>query len=85
VLHKRISYEDLLANPAASIKRISDELGLMFGDFEITRALEGASKEETRRNKAMVGRGNVLTSAQKEKIYNFASYYPSHNFSPIGL
>ncbi len=79
------SYEELVRNPSAAIKRIANELHLDIIDSEIEGALMAASKVETRKNKGEVGRGRALTNVQKDRVRRFASYYPSVDFSTIGL
>lgn len=80
-----IAYRELLADPAATVKKISDGFGLGLRDIEIERALESASRKQTRKNVGEVGRGQALTPAQRDKIRRLASYYPEREFSPIGL
>jgi Sulfotransferase domain len=81
----RTSYEEVVGNPLAAIKRIANELHLDVNDSEIEGALVAASKVETRKNKGEVGRGRVMTNVQKNRVRRFASYYPSVDFSTIGL
>lgn len=80
-----VNYEGLLANPMATLKKISDEFNLGLNELEINHALEKASQMPTRMNRAKAGRGDALTRIQKDKIYRFSSYYPSQDFSLIGL
>ena len=61
-----VTYEGLLQDPLATVKQISAEFGLFLDDAVVERALVGASNSETRKNVAKIGRGNVLTAAQKE-------------------
>jgi Sulfotransferase domain len=79
------SYEELVGNPLAAVKRIANELHLDINGSGIEEALVAASKAETRKNVGEIGRGSALTSVQKNRVRRFASYYPSVDFSTIGL
>ena len=80
-----VAYENLLARPEATIRTISDELGLGLSESQIQTALESASQKPTLKNVAQVGRGEALTKAHKERVHAFATYYPRQDFSAIGL
>lgn len=80
-----VSYEELVTAPSATVKRIAGELSLDVNGSTIENALAMASVSSTRRNVGTVGRGQVLAKRQKDKVLKFASYYPSVDFSPIGL
>jgi hypothetical protein len=80
-----VSYEELLAKPFAVIKNISDGFGLGCSDVDINGALLSASQRPTRKNVAKAGRGAMLMATHKDKIRDFARYYPEHDFSQIGL
>jgi Sulfotransferase domain len=80
-----VSYEELVAEPSATIRRIAGELRLNVSDSTIINVLAQASTSPTRKNVGGVGRGHTLTKQQKDRVRKFASYYPSVDFSLIGL
>lgn len=80
-----INYEKLLGDPVATLTYISNEIGLGLSKSAIEGALEKAGKRPTKKNICKIGRGELLTAAQKNKIRKFASYYPSQDLSAIGL
>jgi hypothetical protein len=80
-----VKYEDLLADPQAMLTRLSGELDLGLSQDAIEGALKKAASMPTKKNMCQVGRGEILTSAQKDRIRKFASYYPTRDFSAIGL
>lgn len=80
-----VSYEELVAEPVGSVRRIAGELRLKVEESVIENALAQASQSSTRKNVGKVGRGHALTREQKDRVHKFASYYPSVDFSPIGL
>ncbi|HVO94693.1 MAG TPA: sulfotransferase domain-containing protein [Terriglobales bacterium] len=80
-----VTYEALLAKPSDVIRSISDQFELGLNDSDINVALVSASQRPTRKNVAIAGRGEMLTNGHKDKIRNFAGYYPKHDFSQIGL
>jgi sulfotransferase family protein len=83
-----LSYEDLIINKP---KAISDVLGF-YGLGAPMRGIEQrineieSEKRRTRFNKGIAGRGESgLSDTQKRRIRNYAKYYPSTDFSRIGL
>jgi hypothetical protein len=80
-----INYEQLVSNPFETIQKTAGELKLGFRDSEIRAALVAVVQRSTRKNVGRIGRGSILSDAQKAKIQGLASYYPSINFSRIGL
>lgn len=81
-----VNYDDLVADPMATLAKVSDELGLDLNKSTIQTALERASQKFTKKSIGQRGRGDsFLTAAQKDKIRKFASYYPTRDFSAVGL
>ena len=80
-----VLYRELLAEPLATVKRIVAELNLSVEEPTFANALTQASESSTRMNVGRTGRGEGLARHQKERVYKFASYYPTIDFSPIGL
>lgn len=80
-----VKYEDLLEDPGAMLTRLSGELGLGLSKDAIESAMKKAASMPTKKNLAQIGRGEILTRAQKDRIRKFASYYPTRDFSAVGL
>jgi hypothetical protein len=81
-----VRYEDLVTDPASTLADVFDKIGLGLSRPIIEGALERAARIPTKKNLAKIGRGAaLLTAEQKNRIKKFASYYPSVDFSPVGL
>jgi hypothetical protein len=80
-----VSYEELVRDPPATIRRITDALCLDAKDAAIEHALHAASLQPTRRNVAVIGRGGSLSEKHRQRICQLSSYYPNRDFGPIGL
>ena len=83
-----LTYEELITDKMGAIQRILNFYGL--GAYE--KALESKIREtesESRKirfNKGVAGRGKTgLTDSQKDRIRKLTRYYPSTDFSRIGL
>lgn len=83
-----LRYEDLIGDKPETIKNILDFYGLaapMRGIEQCVREIE-ARKRTTRFNKGIAGRGESrLSDSQKQRIKSYARYFPTTNFSRIGL
>ena len=81
-----VDYDDLVVDPMATLMNISDKLDLNLSRPVIQTAMDGASRQFTKKNTGQRGRGELLlTKAQKDRIRKFASYYPTRDFSAVGL
>ena len=84
-----LSYEEMTANWEGSVKKILNFYGIQRTTEEIRRALEavrGRPRRETRVNVGVAGRGaTLLSERQKAEIERLASFYPSVDFSRIGI
>jgi hypothetical protein len=84
-----ISYEEAIEDWNATLNKIAEFYGISKSEKEITRALNTTlkkKKKDIRFNKGVAGRGiTALSDEQKEKIVNFARFYPWVDFSSIGL
>jgi len=83
-----LKYEDLITDKP---KRVSDVLAF-YGLAAPLRGIEKRIKEiesekrRTRFNKGVAGRGRSrLSQCQRDRIKGYAKYYPTTNFSRIGL
>lgn len=80
-----LRYEDLIGGEVEAVKRITVDARMGVDDATIKTALSQAREGETRLNKGVAGRGEALPQAVKDKIRRLTDYYPSTDFSPIGL
>jgi hypothetical protein len=81
-----LTYEGLTADPAGALRGCLDFCGLPASDGAVAAAVAQARSRPTRHNKGVAGRGDAdLTVAQKDRIRRLAAYYPSVDFTPVGL
>jgi hypothetical protein len=83
-----LTYEDLIADKPKAINDVLGFYGLgapMRGIEQRVSEIE-SQKRRTRFNKGIAGRGESrLSDSQKRRIRNYAKYYPTTDFSRIGL
>jgi len=83
-----LSYEDLIADKPSAIKNILEfyDLGAARRSIE-EKVKETESRERSIRfNKGVAGRGKTgLNDRQKERIRRLSKYYPTTDFSRIGI
>ncbi len=83
-----LSYEDLVADKPSSVLKVLEFYGLGASRRGVEQRIEAIESEERkiRFNKGVTGRGRSgLDDRQKEQIRRLARYYPSTDFSRIGL
>lgn len=81
-----VNYEELLRDPKAILHKILEYLGESRSSTAIEAALEQVKGVNTRKNQAVVGRGNCqLTAKQKARIMELRQYYSHIDFSSVGL
>lgn len=83
-----LSYEELINNKPTSITNVLKFYGLgapLRGIEQRIRETE-SEKRRTRFNKGVAGRGDArLSESQKSRIRSYARYFPTTDFSRIGL
>jgi hypothetical protein len=87
-----LTYEEVIADWKEALKKVLLFYGIQRTDEEIEKALnvihqQGSGKgRKIRINKGVIGRGRAtLTDAQRERIIGLARFYPSVDFSRIGI
>jgi tetratricopeptide (TPR) repeat protein len=83
-----LSYEDLVADKPSSVLKVLEFYGLGASRRGVEQRIGEIESEERkiRFNKGVTGRGSSgLDDRQKEQIRRLARYYPSTDFSRIGL
>lgn len=83
-----LSYEELINDKPGSISNVLKFYGLgapLRGIEQRIREIE-SEKRRTRFNKGVAGRGDErLSQSQKDRIRSYARYFPTTDFSRIGL
>jgi tetratricopeptide (TPR) repeat protein len=83
-----LSYEELVADKPSGVLKVLEFYGLGASRQGVERRIGEIESEERkiRFNKGVTGRGKSgLADRQKEQIRNLTRYYPSTDFSRIGL
>lgn len=80
-----ITYEELNQDTSGTVKKILTKLKISVSDKEINEYIVSASQKNTRKNLAVIGRGDALPQELKDRVYKFASYYSDVDFSPLGI
>ena len=83
-----MNYEELRANPFDVIKEFGRKFDLRADGPAIEAALAAATApgNRTRKNVGINGRGSArLSEAQKDRVRRLTRYYPTRDFSRIGL
>ncbi len=85
VRHITVLYEDMLADPAQTLARIMAFYDVDASEEQIRQGIEKVASADTRRNKAVTGRGDQLSTEIKNRIRHYTKFYKDTDFSPIGL
>jgi hypothetical protein len=83
-----LSYEELTADKPSTVENILGFYGLGASRRAIEHTIRGmeSGRRNIRFNKGVAGRGTTgLSAEQKSRISRLAGYYPSTDFSRIGL
>jgi hypothetical protein len=83
-----LNYEDMIGDKPAAVGKVLDFYGLaapMRGIEERISENE-SNKQRTRFNKGVAGRGRLrLSEAQRERICGYARFFPTTDFSRLGV
>lgn len=80
-----VNYEDLAMDPVRVVAEIFDYYAVDASRDDIAAALDVTSAQNTRKNKAVQGRGSLLSDAAKARIYELAAFYSGYDLGPIGI
>jgi hypothetical protein len=80
-----VKYEDLRADPLGQFLATARFCDPAVSEREVEDWIAAAKLVPTRKNKAVVGRGQVLPAAAKDQLARLAGYYPDVDFSSVGL
>ena len=80
------TYEEMLRDPVSEILGVVRWIGQggVTGE-DVEAALAGVEGMNTRKNKAVTGRGQQLPAHLIAEVRRMASYYPEIDFSDIGI
>ena len=79
-----VRYEDLMADPVATVEEIAAWAGLSASAAEIETALAATGHSATF-NKGGSGRGQAVPAAARAHVEALAAFYPEVDFMPLGL
>lgn len=81
-----ISYESMVADKVNTIIQILDAYKIKVEPLSVRQVVETLDDKKARFNKGVAGRGKIeLTGEQQKRIRRLATYYPSNDFSLIGI
>ncbi len=82
-----VTYDDIFNNQIKTTKNILNFYNINKEDDEIKNAIEKIKNRNTRFNKGISGRGNILSTTQKNKIKDLANVWKIDNkvFKLIGI
>lgn len=80
-----LTYEDLNRDPFSVVSRILHQCDISCSDEEIRTAISKSHSQATRKNRAIIGRGQNLAESARQSIYKMARYYDGVDFSPLGI
>lgn len=82
-----LTYEELIIDPQATVRRIRDKLQIQATDAQVSAAVEAAESDRmsSRFNIGLSGRGKELGPGVVSKIQEITSYYAFIDLSSIGL
>ncbi|MBS1787131.1 MAG: sulfotransferase domain-containing protein [Acidobacteria bacterium] len=82
-----LSYQELINNKTGTVEQLLQFYGLKAerGAIKEVIATTEADARRNRFNKGIVGRGITLAAQQRKRIAKLAEYYPSTDFTSIGL
>jgi len=80
-----VTYEELIKDTKHTLLKISKFAQIPCKMQDIELAIKKTSKEPTRLNIGILGRGENLPENLKKKIHKFAEYYPDSDFSLLGI
>lgn len=80
-----ISYEEFNKDIKKTIHKIVDFYQINVSELDIEHAINETKLLNTRKNKAIVGRGNNLSKEIKQAVINMSACYKEYDLTGIGL
>jgi hypothetical protein len=85
IAYQVISYEQLIHDPQSEFLNIANYFDSAISPLDIKNWLEMSQQRPTRKNKAVVGRGNSLPMWVHDKLRRLTDFYPHVDFTPLGI
>jgi len=82
---KLITYNELRNHTVDTVSDVLKFCEEPTDSIRIQKTLDKLKKKNTRQNKGIVGRGDSLPQELKDRIKSFTQYYPTVDFTPMGL
>lgn len=83
--HRLVRYEDMLDNTQTKFSQLASFCDPEVSDADVSAWLANTQKRDTRKNKAVSGRGTQLPQWVHTHLKRLISYYPSVDFSDVGI
>lgn len=83
--HKLINYKDILDNTYEEFGKLAKFCDKNIRDSDVDTWLQKAQSRDTRKNKAISGRGADLPEWVHQHIQRLVKYYPDVDFSYVGI
>ena len=83
-----LSYEELITDKCSSVLKLLEFYGLGASSGNVQKGISEVESDggKNRFNKGVMGRGrSILSAQQKERVRRLARYFPSADFSIVGL
>ena len=80
-----LTYDSMVNNPRSFFSTIFNKVGITINSDELSSYMAMATSENKRFNVGVSGRGQSLPASLKWCVAKYALYYPSIEFSDIGL
>jgi hypothetical protein len=82
-----VTYEDMVSDQVTFFEKILRADGYQTEELEIDDAIAIclSGKHKIRFNHGVINRGKILPPEVREKVHQLVSYYPSIDFSPVGI
>lgn len=78
-----ITYDNLMNDPSKILKKVCDAHCIQVSSEDIERAIAKTSKQHTRKNVGISGRGQEISKSCQEHLLKMISYYDDIDFSSI--
>lgn len=80
-----LTYESLLNDTNGEVSKIIDRFSLNIEKSDVELSINSVSKNNTRKNVGIVGRGQDINQNTRNKINRMASYHKDVDFTPLGI
>ena len=85
VSYQIVHYENLLVDTENEVYKVARNCSSQLTKGDVAKWLHKPTNDQTRKNKAVRGRGQHLPQWVFDKVEQLTSYYPNVDFEPIGI